>query len=100
MKIVVTNESSKDLRLFYYDIEYTVGDKHGKDDLYFYASFRREDSTTLQKYFEILPEVAGRGRYLGSSLGVQAIVSCMGINGGGKEGSKCIWMEIENGPRS
>jgi hypothetical protein len=71
MKIVVTNESGKDLRLFYYDIEYTVGDKHGKDDLYFHASFRREDSTTLQKDFEILPEVAGRGRYLGSSLGVQ-----------------------------
>jgi len=26
----------------------------------------------LQKDFEILPEVVGRGRYLGSSLGVQA----------------------------
>jgi Protein of unknown function (DUF2961) len=72
MKIVVTNESGKDLRLFYYDIEYTVGDKHGKDDLYFHAHFRREDPTTLQKDFEILPEVVGRGRYLGSSLGVQA----------------------------
>ena len=72
MKIVVTNESGRDLRLFYYDIEYTVGDKHGRDDLYFHAYFRHEDSTMLQKDFEILPDVAGRGRYLGSSLGVQA----------------------------
>ena len=72
MKIVVTNESGRDLRLFYYDIDYTLGDKHGKDDLYFHAHFRREDPTSLQKDFQILPEVIGRGRYLGSSLGVQA----------------------------
>lgn len=62
MKIVVTNESGRDLRLFYYDIEYTVGDKHGRDDLYFHASFRHQDSTMLQKDFEILQEVAGRGK--------------------------------------
>jgi len=72
MKIVVTNESGRDLRLFYYDIDYTLGDKHGKDDLYFHAHFRREDPTTLQKDFEILPEVTGRGRYLGASGGVKA----------------------------
>jgi hypothetical protein len=72
MKIVVTNESGRDLPLFYYDIDSTVGDKHGKDDLYFHAHFRREDPTALQKDFEILPEVIGKGRYLGSSLGVQA----------------------------
>jgi hypothetical protein len=72
MKIVVTNESGKDLLLFFYDIEYTLGDKHGKDDLYFHAHFQHEDPTTLQTDFEILPEIVGRGRYLGSSLGVQA----------------------------
>ena len=73
------NEDSCDERkrqrpfsLFYYDIDYTVGDKHGKDDLYFHAHFRREDPTALQKDFEILPQVIGKGRYLGSSLGVQA----------------------------
>jgi hypothetical protein len=72
MKIVVTNESGKDLLLFYYDVEYTLGDKHGKDDLYFHAHFQREDPTMLQRDFEILPEIVGRGRYLGASLGVQA----------------------------
>jgi hypothetical protein len=72
MKIVVTNESGRDLRLFYYDVDYTLGDKHGKDDLYFHAHFRREDPTILQEDFEILPEVIGRGRYLGASVGVQA----------------------------
>jgi Protein of unknown function (DUF2961) len=72
MKIVVTNESGKDLPLFYYDVEYTLGDKHDKDDLYFHAHFQHQDPTVLQKDFEILPEVAGKGRYLGSSLGVEA----------------------------
>jgi hypothetical protein len=72
MKIVVKNESGRDLLLFFYDIDYTLGDKHGKDDLYFHAHFRREDPTTLQKDFEILPEVIGRGRYLGASIGVKA----------------------------
>jgi hypothetical protein len=72
MKIVVTNESGKDLQFFYYDVEYTLGDKHGKDDLYFHAHFQHQDPTMLQKDFEILPEITGKGRYLGSSLGVQA----------------------------
>lgn len=72
MKIVVTNESGKDLELFFYDVEYTLGDPHGKDDLYFHAHFQHQAPTTLQKDFEILPHVEGRGRYLGTSVGVRA----------------------------
>lgn len=72
MKILVTNESGKDLQLLFYDVEYTLGDKHQENDLYFHAHFRRENPTKLQRDFEILPEVLGKGRFLGSSLGVQA----------------------------
>lgn len=72
MKILVTNESGKDLQLLFYDVEYTLGDKHDENDLYFHAHFRRENPTRLQRDFEILPEVLGKGRFLGSSLGVQA----------------------------
>ncbi|HSS95691.1 MAG TPA: glycoside hydrolase family 172 protein [Terriglobales bacterium] len=72
MKIVVTNESGKDLELIFYDVDYTLGDKHGDDTLYFHAYFRRENPTTLQHDFEILPHVSGRGRYLGATLGVEA----------------------------
>lgn len=72
MKIVVTNESGKDLQFLFYDVDYTLGDQHNESDLYLHAHFRRENPTSLQRDFEILPEVLGKGRFLGSSLGVQA----------------------------
>jgi hypothetical protein len=72
MKIIVTNESGKDLGSLFYDVDYTVGDKHSADVLYFHAHWRRENPTTLQKDYEILPRVAGKGRYLGSNIGVIA----------------------------
>jgi len=72
MRIVLTNESGKDLQLLFYDVDYTLGDKHDADVLYFHAYFHRENPTTLQKDFEILPHIAGRGRYLGTTLSVEA----------------------------
>ncbi|MCW5976421.1 MAG: DUF2961 domain-containing protein [Bryobacteraceae bacterium] len=72
MKIVVTNESGKDLESLYYDVDYTIGDRHGRDALYLHAHWRRETPTTLQRDYEILPKLSGRGRYLGANLGVIA----------------------------
>ena len=71
MKIVVTNETDKDLRMFFYDVNYTLGDEHPDDVLYFHAHFRRENPTTLKEDYELLPKVAGRGRYLGALVGVK-----------------------------
>jgi hypothetical protein len=72
MKIVLTNESGKDLQMLFYDIDYTLGDKHDTNDLYFHAHYRRENPTKLQHDFEILSQVSGRGRFLGANLCVQA----------------------------
>lgn len=72
MKIVLTNESGKDLALLFYDVDYTLGDEHDNNDLYFHAHFRRENPTNLQRDFEILPLIAGRGRFLGANVCVQA----------------------------
>ncbi len=72
MKIVLTNESGKDLPWFFYDVDYTLGDKHDSGALYFHAHFQRQNPTRLQQDFEILPRVSGRGRYLGAVIGVQA----------------------------
>lgn len=72
MKIVLTNESGKDLELLFYDVDYTLGDKLGATDLYFHAHYRRENPTKLQHDFEILPEISGKGRFLGANLCVQA----------------------------
>lgn len=72
MKIVVTNESGRDLSMLFYDVDYTIGDKHGADVLYLHAHWRRESPTAMQKDYEILPRIEGRGRYLGANIGVIA----------------------------
>ncbi len=70
MKIVLTNESSDNLDELFYDVDYTLGDRHGANMLYFHAHYRRENPTRLQEDFELLPQVVGRGRYLGTNIGV------------------------------
>ncbi|MBK9170629.1 MAG: DUF2961 domain-containing protein [Bryobacterales bacterium] len=72
MKIVVTNESDRDLRSLYYDVNYTLGDRHDPEALYLHAHYRRENPTRLQQDYEILPKVAGKGRFLGVNIGVIA----------------------------
>jgi hypothetical protein len=70
MRIVLTNDTDSPQPQVYYDVDYTLGDKLPADALYFHAHFRRENPTTLQRDYEILPRIAGRGRYLGANLGV------------------------------
>jgi hypothetical protein len=70
MKIVMTNESSDNLDELFYDVDYTLGDRHSAQMLYFHAHYRRENPTRLQQDFELLPLVVGRGRYLGTNIGV------------------------------
>lgn len=70
MKIVMTNESGDNLEELFYDVDYTLGDRHGANMLYFHAHYRRENPTRLQEDFELLPRVFGRGRYLGTNIGV------------------------------
>jgi hypothetical protein len=72
MRLVITNETETDLPMLFYDVNYTVGDAHGADTLYFHAHWRRENPTTLQQDYELLPRVRGRGRFLGVNIGVQA----------------------------
>jgi len=69
-KVTITNESSNLLAHLFYDIDFTKGDKHSDDALYFHANWRRERWTTLEKDFEILPQVHGHGRFLGCHIGV------------------------------
>ncbi|HJU55067.1 MAG TPA: glycoside hydrolase family 172 protein, partial [Pyrinomonadaceae bacterium] len=70
MKIVITNESTANLDELFYDVDYTLGDRHGAGALYFHAHYRRENPTRLQQDYELLPLVNGRGRYLGTNIGV------------------------------
>ena len=70
MRIVMVNESGTDLPELFYDIDYTLGDRIPENALYFHAHWRRERSTRLQEDYEILPRITGRGRYLGTNIGV------------------------------
>jgi hypothetical protein len=70
MRIVLTNESGRDLPELFYDVDYTLGDRLPPNTLYFHAHWRRENPTTIKRDYEILPKVSGRGRYLGTNVGV------------------------------
>ena len=72
MKIVVTNESEIDIDMFFYDVDYTLGDRHSNNTMYFHAHWRRERSTTIKKDYEFLPNVTGKGRFIGVNCGVIA----------------------------
>ncbi|QHW34818.1 DUF2961 domain-containing protein [Paenibacillus rhizovicinus] len=72
MKVTVTNTGEKQLNMFFYDIDYTVGDAHGEDVLYFHAHYAHLPATLLRQDYEILPKVSGIGRFLGTNVGVKA----------------------------
>ncbi|MCX5660206.1 MAG: DUF2961 domain-containing protein [Planctomycetota bacterium] len=69
-KITVSNDSPQDQAMFWYHIDYTLGDAHNDDTGYLHAHWRRENLTKLCEDFEILPRVDGRGRFLGCNIGV------------------------------
>ncbi len=68
-KIAVTNESEYYMML-YYDVDFVKVPKHADDMLYFHTYWSRNPKTEIGKDFEILPKVSGRGRYLGTNIGV------------------------------
>jgi hypothetical protein len=72
MKILLVNESTIDVSMLFYDVDYTIGDPHDDGVLYFHAWFNRENPTQLRRDYTILPQVAGHGRFLGVNLGVIA----------------------------
>ena len=70
MRIVLTNESDTDVPELFYDVNYTLGDRYPDGMLYFHAHWRRENPTRMKQDYEILPRVNGKGRYLGTNIGV------------------------------
>lgn len=69
-RIVVTNDAPNRLDLFFYDVDFQLVDRLPDDALYFHCHWRRELKTALGKDFELLPNVTGRGRFLGVNLGL------------------------------
>lgn len=69
-KITVSNDADKALKAIFYDVNIT-NENHATDELlYFHAYWSRELNTNLGVDFQILPPVQGKGRFLGTNLGV------------------------------
>lgn len=71
-KVVITNESAKDIPEVFYDIDLLKLDKLEEGALYFHAFWTRQETSELGVDFEFLPEIEGKGRFLGVNIGVNA----------------------------
>jgi len=70
-KIVLTNDGTKNLQNCFFDVDYNL--KNWNNNwLYFHAYWHRDTATKLAHDFEILPYVEGKGRYVGTNIGVNA----------------------------
>ncbi len=69
-KLTFTNDGEKPVTL-YYQIDYTLGDKHPTDVGRLHTLFRRENPTVEKQDFELLPQRKQRGRFVGSVIGIR-----------------------------
>ncbi len=70
MKMTFTNEGTASTPLFY-QIDYTLGDRHASDVGRLHVLFRRENPTTEKRDFELLPKREQKGRFIGSVIGIR-----------------------------
>ncbi|RYF89695.1 MAG: DUF2961 domain-containing protein [Chitinophagaceae bacterium] len=69
VKIILINESNTATNLFY-DISISKTGKHDPSVAYFHAYWNRKATSELGKDFQILPSIKGKGRFLGTNIGV------------------------------
>lgn len=78
-RLILTNESKTDLKLLFFEVDFTEVEKPEPDLLYFHASWSRQPSfatgsnqpsAPIGTDVELLPAVTGKGRFLGVSVGV------------------------------
>ncbi len=68
-RITITNDAKEGYVILFYDVDILL-EAHGEDMLYFHTYWSRSVETKLAEDFEILPPVQGRGRFLGTNIGV------------------------------
>ena len=71
-RITLTNESTLKFPL-YYQIDYTINDKHDEDVGRLHVLFKRDNPTTQKKDFELLPQRSGKGVFVGAVVGVRTL---------------------------
>ncbi len=83
-RITFTNESVHPLEQLFYDVNYTLNSGQPEEALYFHAYWHRVRATGLGQDFELLPKITGRGRYLGTHVGVIGASNVLGWWGEGE----------------
>ena len=68
-KITLTNNSGEYINCLFYDVDISI-EPVGDDDMYFCTSFRDIEENELEKEVEILPEIKGKGRFLGCNIAI------------------------------
>jgi hypothetical protein len=71
-RIELVNESDTDLPMVFYDIDLQLLNKWDDSFLYFHSYWHRDTATLLEKDFEIMPSVNGKGRFLGTNISIDA----------------------------
>lgn len=69
-RLAILNDTGADSGMFFYQVDYTIGDDVGPEVPRFHAQFRRTPRTTMYKDFVILDGVRGKGRFLGCNIGI------------------------------
>lgn len=69
-RFTFTNEGEKTIPLFY-QMNYTLRDKHPRDIGRLHVLFRRENPTVQKADFELLPLRKQKGRFIGSIMGIR-----------------------------
>jgi len=69
--ITVTNEGEKNVRSFYFHVDYTEADRLPEGTAYFHAQYRQEFPETLGEDYLIL-DADGPGHYVGTVMSVQS----------------------------
>jgi hypothetical protein len=69
-RVIITNESPYNIGSIFFDIDFVKYEKMDDDALYFHAYWTRQKTSELRNDFEFLPEITGKGRFLGVNIGV------------------------------
>jgi Protein of unknown function (DUF2961) len=67
-RVTLTNEGTNDLKLLFFDIDFTTLPSLAKAALYFHACWTRTNHAPIGLDATILPKVYGHGRFLGTSI--------------------------------
>ena len=71
-KVVFVNTSDENLTHLFYDINFTRLPEWDSEMSYFHAVWREDKSTELGVDYTVLPQLSGKGRFLGVSVGIFA----------------------------